>query len=69
MGLGKFLEMKEFCVLLSALIEEKSIQALVGASMGLRCWSVPLERAIVELVATSTLDHLMKSPAHTDLLY
>ena len=69
MGLGKFLEMREFCVLLYALIEEKSIQALVGASMGLRCWSVPLEEAIVELFATHNLDHLMKSPAHTALLY
>ena len=59
MALGKFLEVNEFTTLLFALIEGQSIQSLVGHFRALRCLSVPLERAIVDLVGPhDRFDHL-----------
>ena len=59
MALGKFLEVNEFTTLLFALIKGQSIQLLVGHFRALRCLSVPLERAIVDLVGPlDCFDHL-----------
>lgn len=59
MALGKFLEVNEFATLLFALIEGQSIQSSVGHFRALHCLSIPLERAIVDLVGPlDRFDHL-----------
>ena len=59
MALGEFLEVNEFATLLFAFIEGQSIQSLIGHVQALRCLSVPLERAIVDLVGPlDRCDHL-----------
>lgn len=59
MALGKFLEVNEFATLLFALIEGQSIQSSLGHFRALHCLSIPLERAIVDLVGPlDRFDHL-----------